>query len=134
MDDPPTAQPGRAHPTPAQEPQRARDPVDVHIGARIMAFRRERGLSQTELARRLAISFQQVQKYETGANRISASRLWGAGQAMEVPINEFFVGLETEHAKPPAQRISLLEREASRLNPGQQDSLVAFLRSVRGDH
>ena len=131
MDDLPPRRASRPQLTLVQDTQKPRDPVDVHVGGRIMAFRRARGLSQTELARRLAVSFQQIQKYETGANRISASRLWAAGQAMDVPIDDFFVGLETGNG--PHERVAgLLEREATRLNPTQQKSLVAFLRSVRG--
>jgi len=67
--------------------------TDIHVGRRLMKFRRERGLSQTELARAMGVSFQQVQKYEAGTNRISASRLWSAALTLKVGIQVFFEGL-----------------------------------------
>ena len=67
--------------------------TDIHVGRRLMKFRRERGLSQTELARARGVSFQQVQKYEAGTNRISASRLWSAALTLKVGIQVFFDGL-----------------------------------------
>lgn len=67
--------------------------TDVHIGGRIRARRVEMGLSQTGLADKLGITFQQVQKYESGANRISGSRLWEACNALDVEPNYFFHGL-----------------------------------------
>ena len=69
-------------------------PTDIHVGRRLMKFRRERGLSQSELARAIGVSFQQVQKYEAGTNRIAASRLWSAAQMLNVEIQVFFEGLK----------------------------------------
>ncbi|MSO71556.1 MAG: XRE family transcriptional regulator [Alphaproteobacteria bacterium] len=70
------------------------NPIDVHVGRRLRQQREMRGMPQKELARRLGISFQQVQKYESGANRISASKLWEACGVLEVGPNYFFEGLE----------------------------------------
>jgi len=83
---------------PPKEVQAANDrsefhPTDIHVGRRLMKFRRERGLSQTELAKAMGVSFQQVQKYEAGTNRISASRLWSAALTLNVGIEVFFEGL-----------------------------------------
>jgi len=69
-------------------------PTDIHVGRRLMKARRERGLSQTELAKAIGVSFQQVQKYEAGTNRIAASRLWFAAQMLNVEIQVFFEGLK----------------------------------------
>jgi transcriptional regulator with XRE-family HTH domain len=55
-------------------------------------------MTQQQLAERVGIKFQQIQKYETGANRISASRLWDIADALEVPVSFFFEGIETEGA------------------------------------
>ncbi len=68
--------------------------TDVHIGRRVRERRVAMGLSQSELAEGLGISFQQVQKYESGANRISGSRLWDIASLLQVPVGHFFEGLD----------------------------------------
>lgn len=72
------------------------DPVDVHVGARIRAARKLKGLSQQALAESLGVTFQQVQKYERGANRISASMLTRAAKALGYGSNVqfFFDGID----------------------------------------
>ena len=69
-------------------------PVDVHVGKRIRHRRWMVGMTQQQLAEHVGIKFQQIQKYETGMNRVSASRLWNISQALSVPIDFFFDGLE----------------------------------------
>ncbi len=69
-------------------------PVDVHVGKRIRHRRWMIGMTQQQLAEQVGIKFQQIQKYETGMNRVSASRLWDISEALSVPINFFFEGLE----------------------------------------
>jgi len=69
-------------------------PVDVHVGRRIRHRRWLVGMTQQQLAEKVGIKFQQIQKYETGANRVSASRLWDISDSLEVPISFFFEGLE----------------------------------------
>ncbi|MGC6531333.1 MAG: helix-turn-helix domain-containing protein [Candidatus Puniceispirillaceae bacterium] len=64
--------------------------VDVHVGRRIRLRRTLLGMSQEQLGSALNITFQQVQKYERGANRVSASRLWDISQIIDVPISYFF--------------------------------------------
>ncbi len=71
-------------------------PVDVHVGKRIRHRRWLVGMTQQQLAEKVGIKFQQIQKYETGANRVSASRLWDIAGALEVPVSFFFEGLEAE--------------------------------------
>ena len=66
------------------------DPVDTHVGARLRLRRTLMGMSQTELAKAVGLTFQQVQKYESGANRISASRLYHIAEALDVPVSFFF--------------------------------------------
>ena len=73
-------------------------PVDVHVGKRVRHRRWLVGMTQQQLAESVGIKFQQIQKYETGANRISASRLWDIADALEVPVSFFFEGLEAETA------------------------------------
>ncbi|MEM6759952.1 MAG: helix-turn-helix transcriptional regulator [Pseudomonadota bacterium] len=72
--------------------------VDVHVGKRIRQRRWLIGMTQQKLADCVGIKFQQIQKYETGANRVSASRLWDIGEAMGVPVDFFFDGLKGENA------------------------------------
>ena len=116
------------------------EPHDVEVGRRIRVRRLERQMSQTELADQLGVTFQQVQKYEKGVNRVGAARLQRIADALDVPISFFFsVGdrgspqeaimpfLETAHAvrlmrayarisDPAVQRsiLDLVERIASR--------------------
>ncbi|KPD12254.1 helix-turn-helix domain-containing protein [Phaeobacter sp. 11ANDIMAR09] len=71
-------------------------PVDVHVGKRIRHRRWLIGKTQQQLAEQVGIKFQQIQKYETGANRVSASRLWDISDAMDVPVSFFFEGLDED--------------------------------------
>jgi len=77
-------------------------PVDVHVGKRIRHRRWLVGMTQQQLAQHVGIKFQQIQKYETGANRVSASRLWDISETLEVRISFFFEGLEREQAQQSA--------------------------------
>ena len=69
-------------------------PVDVHVGKRIRQRRWMNGTTQQQLAEAVGIKFQQIQKYETGMNRVSASRLWDIAAVLSVPVSFFFEGLE----------------------------------------
>ena len=72
-------------------------PVDVHVGKRIRHRRWLVGMTQQQLAEKVGIKFQQIQKYETGMNRVSASRLWDIASALSITVSFFFEGLdETE--------------------------------------
>ncbi len=71
-------------------------PVDVHVGKRIRHRRWLVGMTQQQLAEHVGIKFQQIQKYETGANRVSASRLWDIADALDVPVSFFFEGIAPE--------------------------------------
>ena len=71
-------------------------PVDVHVGKRIRHRRWMIGMTQQQLADQVGIKFQQIQKYETGMNRVSASRLWDIAEALDVTISFFFEGLGEE--------------------------------------
>ena len=71
-------------------------PVDVHVGKRIRHRRWLVGMTQQQLAEKVGIKFQQIQKYETGMNRVSASRLWDISEALSVPVSFFYEGLAEE--------------------------------------
>ena len=71
------------------------DPIDVEVGQRIRIQRLATGLSQSELADRIGVTFQQVQKYEKGANRVGAGRLTQIANVLNVRVSSFFEGRET---------------------------------------
>ena len=81
-------------------------PVDLHVGRRLRQRRRLLGLTQQKLAEAVAIRFQQIQKYESGANRISASRLWALSRALDVPVSYFFEGIDEGGAVVHANGVS----------------------------
>ena len=68
--------------------------VDIHVGQKLRQRRWLIGMTQQKLAEFVGVKFQQIQKYETGANRVSASRLWDISEALEVPAAHFFEGME----------------------------------------
>jgi len=68
-------------------------PVDVHVGKRVRHRRWMLGMTQQQLAENVGIKFQQIQKYETGMNRVSASRLWDIAASLDVPVAFFFEGM-----------------------------------------
>lgn len=76
--------------------------VDTHVGKRLRRRRRLLGLTQQDLAAQVGVRFQQIQKYECGANRITASRLFSLGTALNVNINYFFEGLAPDGTQAPA--------------------------------
>lgn len=71
------------------------DPVDVHVGSRVRLRRTLLGMSQEKLGDALGLTFQQVQKYERGANRIGSSRLFQLSKILDVPVSFFFDDMET---------------------------------------
>ncbi|WP_420548862.1 helix-turn-helix domain-containing protein [Curvivirga sp.] len=74
-------------------------PTDVHVGQKVREARVTKGYSQEDLGKKLGISFQQVQKYEKGTNRIGSSRLWEISRALDSPITYFFDGINAEGAQ-----------------------------------
>ena len=73
-------------------------PVDVHVGQKVRRRRWMVGMTQQQLAEKVGIKFQQIQKYETGMNRVSASRLWDIAEVLEVPVSFFFDDIDDEKA------------------------------------
>ncbi|HEX7760069.1 MAG TPA: helix-turn-helix transcriptional regulator [Caulobacteraceae bacterium] len=87
------------------------DDIDVHLGKRLRRRRRLLGLTQQQLAGSCGVRFQQIQKYECGANRISAARLWQLSEALEVPVSYFYDGLSETGSR-------FREREPERADAG----------------
>jgi transcriptional regulator with XRE-family HTH domain len=101
---------------------KAPNAIDVEVGARIRLKRKLNGISQQSLAGKLGVTFQQVQKYEKGTNRVGASRLSQIATALDVPMSYFFDGNQGERqdddipispARPMRLRCSCLRRKAS---------------------
>ena len=98
-------------------------PVDVHVGKRVRHRRWMVGMTQQQLGDTVGIKFQQIQKYETGMNRVSASRQWDIASALDVPVSFFFEGLDGQDAEdalqqfeePAARGDLLVDREAQEL-------------------
>ena len=92
---------------PAGKPRATRgrsNPVDAHVGSRVRQRRTLLGLSQEKLGDALGLTFQQVQKYERGANRIGASRLYQLSSVLDVPVSFFFDDMPPEVAKTGGRR------------------------------
>lgn len=88
--------------------------IDLHLGRRLRRRRRLLGLTQQQLAAAIGIRFQQIQKYECGANRISAARLWQLAEALEIPVSYFYDGL-----KMSGRREDLAAPAAEDQGPGE---------------
>jgi transcriptional regulator with XRE-family HTH domain len=91
--------------------------IDAHVGERIRRRRAEAGLTQEQLASALGISYQQIQKYETGANRVSAGRMLEIARELGVEVGDFFEGLEGAVPGPPLE------------HGGHQRSAIALVRT-----
>jgi len=98
---------------------RAASAVDVHVGTRIRLRRKSLKMSQEQLGDQLGITFQQVQKYERGTNRVGASRLWGISKVLEVPVQFFYDGLPDS-----------VEKEGG--EPAQPPEIYQFINSSDG--
>lgn len=92
-------------------------PVDVHVGGRVRLRRVFLKYSQEKLANALGLTFQQIQKYERGANRISASKLYELSQVLEVPIPYFFEGVEQVGGRVAAKGLEKEDMEAQSSDP-----------------
>ncbi len=91
--------------------------VDDHVGKRVRERRREIGLSQTKFGNALGISFQQIQKYEVGTNRVAAGRLWDMAKILEVDIGYFFEGIERRVKRKAKPRNRSAAAKAKRTKP-----------------
>ncbi|MDK3019262.1 helix-turn-helix domain-containing protein [Pseudodonghicola flavimaris] len=117
--------------------------IDLLVGQRIRARRHALGISQTELGEAIGVKFQQIQKYETGANRVSASRLWAVAEKLGVDIVYFFEGIRpatptdkglktpVDHMDFLSDQDAILMMELFRKLPGPQRSAVlSFVQSL----
>tara|TARA_R110002074_G_scaffold191565_2_gene357552 strand:+ start:4928 stop:5287 length:360 start_codon:yes stop_codon:yes gene_type:complete len=109
-------------------------PVDIHVGRKLKQIRTLRRLSQTDIARKLDLSFQQIQKYETGSNRIAASWLFDLAQILDVSPSYFFEGLhDTIHPvvnKDPD--MAIVTALAAIKDDAVKMRIVTFIKDVSG--
>jgi transcriptional regulator with XRE-family HTH domain len=109
----------------ASKPGTVADPVDIAVGARIRLLRKLKGLSQQALAEAAGVTFQQIQKYERGANRVSASMLARIARTLAVPVSEMF-----GEASPTSSAVD--EVAALLAEPGALELLKAYADLPRG--
>lgn len=120
--------------------------VDRHVGKRVEARRKSLGYSQSQLGAALGLTFQQIQKYEKGANRVSASKLWEIAQFFKVDTGYFFEGLTEaasgmaesdtvsfDHDFPVTRQSQEIARLAPRLSLRQQKIVLDMIREMLGD-
>ena len=109
-------------------------PVDVYVGQRVRMRRVMCGLSQTALANRIGLTFQQLQKYESGMNRISASKLWLIAQELDAPVQWFFTDAvvgKSPTAEFGTKRETLeLVRNFMNISPESRKHFLALAKSV----
>lgn len=110
--------------------------VDTHVGQRMRLRRTLLGLSQEVLGERLGLTFQQVQKYERGANRIGASRLYDLSRVLEVPVSFFFDGMDggAANAEPDLKRWQLeTVRHLEKLPEQQRKAVYSLVAALAAE-
>lgn len=105
-------------------------PVDIHVGKKIRHRRWLLQITQQQLAHKVGVKFQQIQKYETGANRVSASRLWDIAHALDCPVSQFFVGLEENSPVDPEIEFSQEEMRLLQSYKNSPPSVQTALRAM----
>lgn len=107
------------------ETERSPRAVDLHVGARIRLRRTLLGMSQERLGEALGLTFQQVQKYERGVNRVGASRLYDLARVLDVPVSFFFDDMpDSLIAEHPSERLTGLPRGLAEPQEGFGDDLM----------
>jgi len=103
--------------------------IDLHVGKRLRRRRRLLGLTQQQLAESIGIRFQQIQKYECGANRVTASRLYELAVALNVPVNYFFEGLQQAATSPTAPGAPANDRDLIAADVLSQKETLELIRA-----
>ncbi|HVK80588.1 MAG TPA: helix-turn-helix transcriptional regulator [Verrucomicrobiae bacterium] len=103
--------------------------IDLHVGKRLRRRRRLLGLTQQQLAESIGIRFQQIQKYECGANRVTASRLYELAVALNVPVNYFFEGLQAAPAVAGAPGAPANDRDLIAADVLSQKETLELIRA-----
>ncbi len=121
------------------------NPVDAYVGNRLKIRRNELGISQTKISEMLGITFQQVQKYEKGLNRIGSSRLYEFSKILKVPVSYFFDGYEISsncvdnilkderNSKIEKEIVLLVDYFYKLKNPLLRKSVINLLKNILPD-
>jgi transcriptional regulator with XRE-family HTH domain len=121
--------------------KRSPDRLDIEVGRRVRTFRLQKGLSQEKLGAQLGLTFQQVQKYEKGTNRIGAGRLQRIADILKIPVADFFTS-HKQGGVAPAELFKLLDTAAalrlmraySRIRePRLQQAIMRLVGSIAAD-
>ncbi|MBD3665935.1 helix-turn-helix domain-containing protein [Sulfitobacter aestuariivivens] len=109
-------------------------PVDIHVGRKLKQIRTLRRFSQTDVARKLNLSFQQIQKYEIGSNRVAASRLFELAQILDVPPSYFFDGLHGNNDETPKDDngMQIVSALAAIKDEKMKSRIVTFIEDISG--
>jgi transcriptional regulator with XRE-family HTH domain len=102
------------------------DPIDRHVGTRIRGRRVGLRISQTKLGQAIGVTFQQIQKYESGTNRVGASNLFKIAQALGVEVSFFFEGLHPESLASATATMGLADQPATAFDVNPMNSREAF--------
>jgi transcriptional regulator with XRE-family HTH domain len=108
-------------------------PVDIHVGKRLKSLRLLRGLTQSDVAKALGLSFQQVQKYELGRNRISASKLYMIAGKLGVQVAYLFEGLDDTGDGGPvieAETAQMAGKIARIADPAHRSRIMGFVDAI----
>jgi len=103
------------------------DEIDINLGRRLRRRRRLLGLTQQELAHASGVRFQQIQKYECAANRMSAARLWQLAEVLEVPVSYFYEGL-TRNQREALEQETVSSANAAMASKETQDLIHAYYK------
>ena len=113
--------------------------IDRHVGQRLRARRVVMGMTQSDLAEATGVSYQQVQKYEAGTNRVSAGRLYEIARKLDVDVPYFYQGLDPEQVVAPLDRggksravIELVQNFAKITDPGLRAAISGLVKTIAG--
>ena len=119
------------------------DPIDIHVGNNLFKYRKMRGISQMELSTRIGVTFQQLQKYEKAANRLSASRLYKAAVALSIDIGDFYDGFNDNKKSTAISKTDIFDLDNKTIemlrlfndikNQDIKKNLVTLLKSVSSE-
>ena len=121
--------------------KRKSDPTDAVVGRNVRIYRLKKKMSQTDLGNSLGVTFQQVQKYEKGTNRVGSGRLMQIARILDVPITAFFEGSETKGGRVPGepspfdqlsdpQTLRMVEAFSAIKDPHLKRSLLALVSQI----
>lgn len=110
------------------------NPIDVYVGSKIKIRRCQIGLSQVALSELIGVTFQQIQKYERGTNRIAASRIWDIAQALQVEVSYFFAEMDKQVKKQSPRHLLNCKIEYMRLDILKMHKIACINKHLQMPH